>query len=96
LHRDPFDRIPVAQAIVEPAPLYTADQQFVPYSDLVRRIGGGQPKRLRAPHRFEAAARRRQARIFSASAAKFEARDLARDDLALLLAEPGTEGYRRV
>ena len=39
LHRDPFDRLLVAQAIVEPATLYTADQQLVPYSDLVRRIG---------------------------------------------------------
>ena len=39
LHRDPFDRVLVAQAIVEPATLYTADQQLVPYSDLVRRIG---------------------------------------------------------
>jgi PIN domain nuclease of toxin-antitoxin system len=39
LHRDPFDRILVAQAMAEPATLYTADQQLVPYSDLVRRIG---------------------------------------------------------
>ena len=39
LHSDPFDRVLVAQAIVEPASLYTADQQLVPYSDLVRRIG---------------------------------------------------------
>ena len=39
LHRDPFDRVLVAQAIVEPATLYTADQQLVPYSDLVRRVG---------------------------------------------------------
>ena len=39
LHRDPFDRLLVAQAIVEPAALYTADQQLVPYSDLVRRVG---------------------------------------------------------
>jgi PIN domain nuclease of toxin-antitoxin system len=39
LHRDPFDRILVAQAITEPATLYTADQQLVPYSDLVRHIG---------------------------------------------------------
>jgi hypothetical protein len=28
-----------AQAIVEPAILYTADQQLVGYSDLIRRIG---------------------------------------------------------
>jgi PIN domain nuclease of toxin-antitoxin system len=39
LHRDPFDRVLVAQAIVEPATLYTADRQLVPYSDLVRHIG---------------------------------------------------------
>ena len=39
LHRDPFDRVLVAQAIVEPAILYTADRQLVPYSDLVKRIG---------------------------------------------------------
>ena len=38
LHRDPFDRLLVAQAIVEPATLYTADRQLVPYSDLVRHI----------------------------------------------------------
>ena len=38
LHRDPFDRLLVAQAIVEPATLYTADPQLVPYSDLVRHI----------------------------------------------------------
>jgi PIN domain nuclease of toxin-antitoxin system len=38
LHRDPFDRILVAQAIIEPATLYTTDQQLVPYSDLVRHI----------------------------------------------------------
>jgi PIN domain nuclease of toxin-antitoxin system len=39
LHRDPFDRVLVAQAIVEPATLYTADPQLLPYSGLVRRIG---------------------------------------------------------
>jgi PIN domain nuclease of toxin-antitoxin system len=39
LRRDPFYRILVAQAIVEPATLYTADPQIVPSSDLVRRIG---------------------------------------------------------
>ena len=39
LHRDPFDRILVAQVISEPANLYTTDQRLVPYSDLVRRIG---------------------------------------------------------
>ena len=41
LHRDPFDRVLVAQAIIEPATLYTTDQQLLPYSDLVRRIGAG-------------------------------------------------------
>ena len=39
LHRDPFDRVLVAQAIVEPATVYTADPQLVPYSELVRRVG---------------------------------------------------------
>jgi PIN domain nuclease of toxin-antitoxin system len=39
LHRDPFDRMLVAQAIVEPATLYTADQHLIPYSQLVRRVG---------------------------------------------------------
>jgi len=39
LHRDPFDRVLVAQAIVEPATLYTADHQLVRYSDLVKLIG---------------------------------------------------------
>jgi PIN domain nuclease of toxin-antitoxin system len=38
LHRDPFDRLLVAQAITEPAILYTADRQLVPYSDLVRHV----------------------------------------------------------
>jgi PIN domain nuclease of toxin-antitoxin system len=39
LHRDPFDRVLVAQAITEPAFLYTADPRLEPYSDLVRQIG---------------------------------------------------------
>src|SRR5215472_10051773 len=39
LHRDPFDRVLVAQAMIEPATLYTADQQLVPYSELVRHVG---------------------------------------------------------
>ncbi len=38
LHRDPFDRILVAQAISEPAILYTADAQLEAYSELVRRV----------------------------------------------------------
>jgi PIN domain nuclease of toxin-antitoxin system len=39
LHRDPFDRLLIAQAIVEPAILYTADDRLVPYSELVRCVG---------------------------------------------------------
>ena len=38
LHRDPFDRLLIAQAIVEPAVLYTMDGQLLPYSELVRLI----------------------------------------------------------
>ena len=38
LHRDPFDRLLVAQAIAEPAILYTADGRLPGYSELVRRI----------------------------------------------------------
>ena len=34
-HRDPFDRLLVAQAMTEPAALYTADAQLCAYSDLV-------------------------------------------------------------
>jgi PIN domain nuclease of toxin-antitoxin system len=36
-HRDPFDRLLVAQAMTEPATLYTADAQLLPYSELVVR-----------------------------------------------------------
>ncbi len=39
LHRDPFDRVLIAQAIAEPAFLFTADRQLSPYSDLVRQVG---------------------------------------------------------
>lgn len=39
LHRDPFDRLLIAQALAEPALLYTADTRLTPYSDLVRRVG---------------------------------------------------------
>ena len=39
LHRDPFDRVLVAQAIAEPAFLYTADPRLAPYSELVRQVG---------------------------------------------------------
>ena len=38
IHRDPFDRLLIAQAIAEPAILYTADAQLPAYSDLVRRV----------------------------------------------------------
>jgi PIN domain nuclease of toxin-antitoxin system len=34
-HRDPFDRILLAQAITEPVHLYTVDRKLVPYSALV-------------------------------------------------------------
>jgi PIN domain nuclease of toxin-antitoxin system len=40
-HRDPFDRLLIAQAIAEPAPLYTADDALPPYSELVRLVGQG-------------------------------------------------------
>src|SRR5208282_6275118 len=40
IHRDPFDRLLVAQAIAEPAILFTADRQLVAYSGLVRQVGG--------------------------------------------------------
>lgn len=35
LHRDPFDRLLVAQAMTEPAQLYTTDKQLAAYSELV-------------------------------------------------------------
>ncbi len=35
-HRDPFDRLLVAQALAEPAILLTADRQLLAYSELVR------------------------------------------------------------
>jgi PIN domain nuclease of toxin-antitoxin system len=38
LHRDPFDRLLIAQAITEPATLFTADDVLVPYSELVKRV----------------------------------------------------------
>jgi PIN domain nuclease of toxin-antitoxin system len=38
IHRDPFDRLLVAQAIAEPAVLYTADTRLSAYSELVKRI----------------------------------------------------------
>ncbi len=38
-HRDPFDRLLVAQAMAEPARLYTVDALLPPYSELVELIG---------------------------------------------------------
>ena len=38
LHRDPFDRLLIAQAISEPLRLLSADAQLSVYSDLVIRI----------------------------------------------------------
>jgi PIN domain nuclease of toxin-antitoxin system len=38
IHRDPFDRLLVAQAIAEPAIFYTADARLSGYSELVRRV----------------------------------------------------------
>ena len=40
LHGDPFDRLLVAQAIAEPAVLYTADARLGAYSNLIRRVRG--------------------------------------------------------
>jgi PIN domain nuclease of toxin-antitoxin system len=37
-HRDPFDRLLVAQAMVEPMRLYTADPSLTRYSELVTLI----------------------------------------------------------
>ena len=37
-HRDPFDRLLVAQAIIGPLRLYTADSWLRPYSELVTVI----------------------------------------------------------
>ena len=38
-HRDPFDRLLVAQAIAESAMLYTVDPLLPPYSALVKLVG---------------------------------------------------------
>ena len=35
LHRDPFDRLLIAQAMTEPAAFYTADETLRAYSELV-------------------------------------------------------------
>jgi PIN domain nuclease of toxin-antitoxin system len=37
-HRDPFDRIIVAQAVTEPVHLYTVDRKLAPYSPFVRLV----------------------------------------------------------
>jgi PIN domain nuclease of toxin-antitoxin system len=37
-HRDPFDRMIVAQAITEPMRLLTGDSQLAVYSDLVKTV----------------------------------------------------------
>jgi PIN domain nuclease of toxin-antitoxin system len=37
-HRDPFDRLLIAQALLMPAQLLTADSALVSYSELVRLI----------------------------------------------------------
>jgi PIN domain nuclease of toxin-antitoxin system len=37
-HRDPFDRLLIAQAVTEPALLYTADPRLQAYSELVHHI----------------------------------------------------------
>ena len=39
IHRDPFDRLLIAQAIAAPAVLYTSDARLTAYSELVRRVG---------------------------------------------------------
>ncbi|MGV3654824.1 MAG: type II toxin-antitoxin system VapC family toxin [Noviherbaspirillum sp.] len=38
IHRDPFDRMIVSQAIAEPMRLFTSDSMLEAYSDLVQRI----------------------------------------------------------
>ena len=37
-HRDPFDRLLIAQAMAEPARFYTADAELKAYSELVTRV----------------------------------------------------------
>lgn len=39
IHRDPFDRILIAQAISEPLTFLTSDEKLKNYSDLVEVIG---------------------------------------------------------
>lgn len=38
-HRDPFDRLLIAQAMAETVPFYTADPLLPPYSALVKLVG---------------------------------------------------------
>lgn len=38
-HRDPFDRLLIAQAMSEPVRFYTADATLPPYSELVTLVG---------------------------------------------------------
>ena len=38
IHRDPFDRLLIAQAISEPLHFLTADSQLPQYSELIRQI----------------------------------------------------------
>ncbi len=40
LHRDPFDRVLIAQAIAEPSFFCTIDRRPSPYSELVRQVAG--------------------------------------------------------
>jgi PIN domain nuclease of toxin-antitoxin system len=39
VHRDPFDRLLVAQAVAEGAVLLTADRRLLGYGDVVRLVG---------------------------------------------------------
>ena len=38
IHKDPFDRLLIAQAMTEPLMLLTADDTLAAYSDLVRVV----------------------------------------------------------
>jgi PIN domain nuclease of toxin-antitoxin system len=40
IHKDPFDRLLIAQAIAEPMKLLTADSQLAQYSSIVWVVGG--------------------------------------------------------
>jgi len=37
-HRDPFDRILIAEAVCEPVHIFTVDRKLVPHSDMVRMV----------------------------------------------------------